>query len=175
MNFKEITTKRASCRAYEDKKVDRELIVEILKETINSPSACNSQPWKFFVCDSEKTNDLALALRMDDRPTNMWATQVPAFIVICESKATLMKSLKCDSQTYAQMDIGIATATMCYSATSKGLSSCIIGVFKEQEIKDLLNISDDLKVRLVISLGYGSKDGVREKARKDFDELVSFN
>ncbi len=173
MNFSELCLKRESTRSYIDKPVDRKIIEEILKDAINSPSACNSQPWKFVVCENGKT--LANYITREDLPINKWANQVPVYIVLCETKAKLMSILTCDSQHYAAFDAGSAATTICYSATEKGVSSCIIGCFDEQGIKDFLSIPEDVKVKMLIALGYSESTEPRAKMRKDFDTLVSFN
>lgn len=173
MNFTEISNARESARSYEDKIVSREDLEAIISETILAPSACNAQPWKFVVCDGETAKKIPNCLKTG-LPINQWTDEAPAFIVVCETKAKLMSMLELDSQFYAQMDVGIATATICYSATDKGLSTCIIGSFNQDALKELLNIPDDINIRLVISVGYASSD-LREKRRKNIDEIRSYN
>ncbi len=174
MNFNELSTKRASCRGYQEKQIDREIISEVLKDAIKSPSACNSQPWKFVVCDGEKAKEFSKFIKQEGSPINQWTSQVPCFIIVCETKAKLMSILTCDSQHYAQYDAGIAAATICYSATDKGLGSCIIGLFDSDGIKEYMGIPDDVKISMLITLGYPKNDSMLSKKRKDFDEMVSF-
>ena len=46
---------RVSIRKYEDKPVEKEKILQILKAGMQAPSACNQQPWEFYVVtDKEK-------------------------------------------------------------------------------------------------------------------------
>ena len=40
---------RVSIRKYEDKPVEKEKILQILKAGMQAPSACNQQPWEFYV------------------------------------------------------------------------------------------------------------------------------
>ena len=50
---------RISVRKYEDKMVEKEKILQILKAGMQAPSACNQQPWEFYVVtDREKIRDL---------------------------------------------------------------------------------------------------------------------
>ena len=42
---------RVSIRKYEDKPVEKEKILQILKAGMQAPSACNQQPWEFLCCD----------------------------------------------------------------------------------------------------------------------------
>ena len=42
---------RHSCRAFQDRPVDRAVIKRILEIAQRSPSWCNTQPWEVFVTD----------------------------------------------------------------------------------------------------------------------------
>ena len=51
---------RISVRKYEDKMVEKEKILQILKAGMQAPSACNQQPWEFYVVtDREKIRELS--------------------------------------------------------------------------------------------------------------------
>ena len=51
---------RISVGKYEDRPVETEKIMEILKAGMQAPSACNQQPWEFFVVtDKEKIQKLS--------------------------------------------------------------------------------------------------------------------
>ena len=53
---------RVSIRKYEDKPVEKEKIFQILKAGMQAPSACNQQPWEFYVVtDKEKILELSKA------------------------------------------------------------------------------------------------------------------
>ena len=46
---------RISVRKYEDRPVEKEKIMEILRAGMQAPSACYQQPWEFYVVtDTEK-------------------------------------------------------------------------------------------------------------------------
>ena len=175
MDFKELVNKRESCRSYNDKKVSRDDLIDIIEMARMAPSACNSQPWKLIVVYNEKAELVPKLLQEEDRQINRWSNEVTSFILVCETRATLMPGVKCDSQYYAQMDIGIITANLTLAATSKSISTCIIGCFHEKELKALFNIPNDVNIKLVIALGYANKDEIRNKVRKPFDEVASFN
>lgn len=51
MDFSELANKRQSDRKYQQKPVDRALLLQCLEAARVAPSACNSQPWKFVVVD----------------------------------------------------------------------------------------------------------------------------
>ena len=49
MELKDAIAKRYYVRSYLDKKVDKELVKEILEVSKRAPSGVNSQPWKIYV------------------------------------------------------------------------------------------------------------------------------
>lgn len=175
MSFIDLSKRRESCRTYADKPVADADIRRVLEAAMLSPSACNSQPWKFVVCQGELAKSMPGCILNPLLPFNKWVNQAQTFVVICETKAKLMGNLPISSQHYAQMDIGIATAALCFAASDLGLSTCILGSFNEKKVKDLLNIPKDIPVRLIITIGYAKDDAIREKKRKAYDEVVSVN
>jgi nitroreductase len=77
---------------------------------------------------------------------------------------------------YPKIDIGIAAAHFCLQAAEDGLGTCMLGWFSEKPIKKILNIPDDKKIGLIISIGYAQEDyPLREKIRKSFNDVVRYN
>ena len=46
---------RVSIRKYEDRAVEEEKILAILKAAMQAPSACDQQPWEFYVVTDKET------------------------------------------------------------------------------------------------------------------------
>ncbi|MFI3326068.1 MAG: nitroreductase family protein [Clostridia bacterium] len=175
MDFNNLVKKRESCRNFKEQDVDVNLVKEIVTNATNAPSACNSQPWKFVICAGETAKKMPDIIISPNLKINLWTTKVPAFVVVCETKAKLMSGLDCDSQKYAAFDLGSATTTLCLSAADKGLSTCIIGVFDDAKLKETLKIPTDTKIRCIVAIGYGISETPRDKFRKNIDEVISIN
>ena len=174
MNFTEIALARQSCRAYDETKaVEPEKLEAILKSARVAPSACNGQPYHFTVCRGEVAKDVAKAC--GGLGMNKFATQAPVCIVISEMpyvKSAAMGA-KVKNNDYRSIDIGIATAYLTAEATAQGLSTCILGWLDDQKIREICRLQ--YPVRLVITLGYAVEgEKLREKKRKDMNELVSY-
>lgn len=170
MSFFELINKREACRDFSDKKVDKELLVKCIEAARLAPSACNSQPWSFIVVNSEEKSPL-VAKCMQTTGINQFASNVSAFIVICEEEAQLIGRV---SQKYAHGDVGIATASICYAATELGLSTCIMGAIDYEMLIDVLNLPKDKDIRLVLAVGYANTDTLRDKVRKEIDEIMTY-
>jgi nitroreductase len=173
MNFTEIAQTRQSCRNYDaSKTVEEEKINAILQTARLSPSACNSQPYHFSVCRGETAKLVAKACQ--GMGMNKFASDAPVMIVISEEAycKTAALGAKVKGNDYRSIDIGIAAAYITAEATAQGLGSCILGWLNSEKIQQICNLSG--AVRLVITLGYAAQDDkLRDKKRKDIDELVS--
>ena len=54
--------KRVSIRKFEDRPVEQEKITTLLRAAMAAPSACNQQPWEYYVVtDKEKILALSTA------------------------------------------------------------------------------------------------------------------
>ena len=175
MNFMEIAQTRQSCRAYdENRPVEEEKLNAILEAARLAPSACNGQPYHFTVCRGEAAKEVALSTR-GMGGMNKFAVQAPVLIVISEKPYVKSAALgaKVKNNDYRSMDIGIATAYLTAEATAQGLSTCILGWFDDDKVRQICGL--DGATRLVITLGYAAEgDKLRKKVRKDLDELVSY-
>ena len=175
MNFTEIVLARQSCRSYDPCRiVEKEKIDAILAAARLSPSACNGQPYHFTVCRGDVAKEAALLTR-GMGGMNKFAVDAPVLIVISEKPYVKSAALgaKVKNNDYRSMDIGIAAAYLTAEAAAQGLGSCILGWFDDEKLRKLCHI--DQPIRLVITLGYpGEKDQLREKKRKDLEELVTW-
>lgn len=173
MNFTEIAMNRQSCRSYDAARpVEEEKLRAMLESAILAPSACNGQPYHFTVCRGETAKQVApLTMGMG---MNKFAADAPVLIVISEKPyvASAAAGAKMKDNDYRSIDIGITTAYLTAEATAQGLSTCILGWFDDQKIREVCGI--DGKIRLVITVGYAKEgDPLRGKKRKSFEDMVS--
>ena len=107
---------------------------------------------------------------------NAFASRCPAFIVVEQMASNL--SSRAGSlvkhQDFGSVDIGLATAHLCFEAADQGLSTCILGWFDEKAIQRLLKLQSGNRVRLVIAIGYAADDSLRKKQRKAFEDICTW-
>ena len=172
MNFTEIAQTRQSCRSYDaTRAVEQEKLDAILASARLAPSACNAQPYHITVCRGDAAKAAAKAVQ--GMGMNKFASDCPVMLVISEApyNATAALGAKVKDNDYRSIDIGIMTAYLTAEATAQGLSTCILGWLDDKELRKICGIEE--KVRLVVSLGYAKEDDkLRQKKRKDMDELV---
>lgn len=173
MNFTEIALSRQSCRSYDEtREVEQEKLTAILEAARLAPSACNSQPYHFTVCQGETAKAVAAATQ--GMGMNKFSSQAPVLIVISEADYNKSAALgaKVKGNDYRSIDIGIATAYLTAEATAQGLSTCILGWLDDEKIRKICDLKNP--VRLVITLGYAKDDPIRSKKRKELSQLVTY-
>lgn len=175
MEYNELIKTRQSCRNFEgEKRVSKEDITVILESASLAPSACNAQPYHFYVADkAEDANEIAKLTQ--SMGMNKFTSEVPVFVVVCEGayNKTALVGSKVKDQDYRSVDIGLAVSQMCLCATTLGLSTCILGWFDEKKVQQKLDTK--ARVRLIIALGYAKAgDKIREKSRKNMSDIVTY-
>lgn len=174
ISFAELAKKRQSDRKYKDQTVEREKIIQCLETARISPSANNSQPWKFVVVDNyelkEQIAEYTIGLGM-----NKFTHQCPVLIAVVLEKQNFMSTIgsMIKNKDYCLFDLGIAVNQFCLQAADLGLGTCIIGWFDEKKIKKILGVRNR-RIPLLISLGYPDSP-TREKIRKPLDKMSSWN
>ena len=162
-----MSLKRESCRNFNGKEVKEADILKIIEIARLAPSACNAQPWFFYiVTNQELKNKVAEQMQTFNQKAG-------AFIVIIEEKPCF--PVKCINtfklQDYTKIDLGIVASYICLAATKQEIASCMIGLFHEEKIKKILSIDLKRRIRLIISLGYCDSKKPRKKQRKDIEEI----
>ena len=167
MNVFEAIEKRRSIRSYESTPVPEEKLEKILEAARLAPSASNVQPRHFIVVTDKERRD-ALAAGMFAR----FLKQSPVVIVACGDEKK--------SPKWYPIDVAIAVENMVLAATGEGLGTCWIGSFNENKVRDALRIPENLRVVVLLAVGYPSgKEGLGSKVlrfvrkRKSLDEIVS--
>jgi len=169
---------RQSVRAYANTPVEKEKLMRCIEAARLAPSACNAQPWKFIIIDDpvlkNKVADLTSSKLLS---MNHFTKQAQVHVAIVREKANFTSNMGqvLKDKEYPLIDIGIAAAQFCLQATAEDLGTCIVGWFREKEIKRLLNIPRNKRLELIIMVGYPATDDIRQKVRKGINQILSFN
>lgn len=174
ISFAELAEVRQSDRKYKDQAVEREKLIQCLETARISPSANNSQPWKFVVVDDfdkkEQIAECSIGLGM-----NKFTHQCPVIVAVVVEKQDFMTRLggMIKNKDYSLFDVGIAVNQFCLQAADLGLGTCIMGWFDEKKVKKILGVRNR-RVPLLISVGYPDAP-TRKKVRKSLEEISSWN
>lgn len=166
MDVSKAIKKRRSVRSYQDKEILEDTLNDILNSVRLAPSASNSQDWKFIVVKDKETRKRLV------KAANNQSFVGEAPVIIAAVSLNPDRIMSCKVPAYA-VDLSIAVDHLTLAAAEKGLGTCWIGAFDQDEVKDILNVPNKYKVLTVIPLGFPS-DSSGTKDRKDLEEVVCY-
>lgn len=165
--FMSVATQRYSCRSFSDRKVERELLEELLQAARMAPSACNRQPWMFYVVNTpEKVAELKACYARE------WMENVGTFIVAVGNHNEGWH--RTDGKDHTNIDVAIAVEHICLAAAAAGLGTCWVCNFDVSKCTQLLGLGVGEEPIVIIPVGYPTKSAFPEKNRKNVDEIVKW-
>jgi coenzyme F420-0:L-glutamate ligase/coenzyme F420-1:gamma-L-glutamate ligase len=178
----DLIKKRRSVRKYSARKVESNILREVLEAAGWAPSAHNAQPWRFIVViDEIVKQNLAAAMAkawtadmtkdgvlMEVRE-NMTESSVerfthaPVLIVACLTMKDMIKYAdqprqKCEHDLAVQ-SLGAAMQNMLLVAHAKGLGACwfCAPIFCKETVRKVLKITENVEPQALIALGYAAE------------------
>jgi nitroreductase len=151
MDALEAIKQRRSIRQFTEQAIERELLEQILDAARWAPTAGNQQRWRFIVVTDPTVKEMV-------RKVSPGIFAMPAaFIVICAEAAP--DASDWDERTYLA-DCSIAAQNIMLAAHALGLGSCVALSYARSAVQEILDIPDQVKPELVITLGYPVEDPV---------------
>ncbi len=142
---------RRSIRKFQQKPVEREILVDLVDCARLAPYPANVQPLKFAIVNTkEKLDEIFDCTKWagylengtpttDERPT--------AYIVILgDASIKQGTDFKCET--------GIAGSHIVLGAVEYGLATCWLGAINRERIAEALSLPDNLLVQDIIALGF---------------------
>lgn len=147
---------RVSIRKFEDKVVEQEKITLMLRAAMAAPSACNQQPWEFYVVtDREKIEELS-----ESTPFTKPAKGAPVVFVPCYRADTKLLN-------YAEIDMSAAVQNLLLEADELGLGAVWMGIapmkMRMKKVQEILGIPENLEPFALVPCGYPAE----ERAQQD--------
>ena len=178
MNAKECIESRRSIRKFKADAVSADVLKEIVETARFAPSWKNTQIARYHVVTNQAlretiANDCVCSFAFNTKTL----LQAPAIVVL--SYVTKRCGYERDGSfstskedRWEMFDAGVATQTFCLAAHDKGVGTCIMGIFDEEKIAEVLNLPEDQKVGAVIAAGYADI-APDAPPRKDADALLT--
>lgn len=163
---------RRSVRAYTSEEISEDTIMQLLSAASWAPSGNNMQPWRFSVVKNNKE----LIKKISDLTIyHNWVETTPCLIAVFLDTKSLDDKVPNIYLKHAQ-SIGAAIQNMLLAAHELGLGACWIGEIlkNEDKVRELLDVSDDMQLMAVISVGYPGKINLKSKRRDISENIVSW-
>ena len=152
---------RVSIRKYQERPVENEKILQILKAGMQAPSACNQQPWEFYVVtDKEK-----IGLLSQTTPYAGCAAGAPVVII------PVYRTESLPAPSMIPIDMGLSLENIWLETDEIGLGGVWLGIApieeRMKEVEEIVGIPEDQRAFAIFPLGYPAE----ERAQQDrFDE-----
>jgi len=169
MDLMEAIKTRRSIRRFKEAPVPENLLKEVLSAARLAPSADNAQPWRIIVVmDEELKLKLAAAAH-----GQKFIAQAPLVLVVCGVPDEAFPTIGGYMSAHV-IDVAIAVDHATLAAHALGLGTCWIGTFKEDKVREILGIPEDVRVIAITPLGYPDESPERTP-RKNLEDLVAYD
>lgn len=142
---------RISTRKFQAKPVEPEKMERLLRAAMAAPSACNQQPWEFYVV----TTPALIEALSKATPYTVSAAGAPAVLVPAYRSQGVVPQ-------YFHIDLSAAVENILLEADSLGLGTCWMGIAPEADrmaaVKAMLNMREDLTPFCLIPVGYPAEE-----------------
>lgn len=149
--------RRRSVRWYQDKPVEMEKIQQAIDAATLAPSACNRQPYKFFVANEK---DRAVEIAKCAMGTAGWVQNIPCTIVVVGDLSAYPKER---DRHVIYIDGSLAAMQLMLAFEPLGLSTCPINwpdiEGREKMMQRKLGLKDNERPIMLISVGYADNQG----------------
>lgn len=162
MKFKNLIKKcRSYRRFYQDYKITKKILIELVDLARLSSSAANLQPLKYIISFKPAMNNLIFSCLKWAAYLKDWAgpkegERPSAYIVILGDRGV---------SKYLEYDCGICAQSILLGATDMGLGGCMLGSIERDLLRKNLNIPQQYEILLVIALGKPKEKVVIEKVK----------
>ena len=145
-NFLTLVSSRYSVRKFSDKPIAKETLDLILEAGRVAPTACNNQPQRILVIES----DVARAKVKD---CTAYHFDAPLTLLVCYDQSASWKR-KYDNEDGGPVDASIVTTQMMLQAFELGVGSTWVGSFDPQKVRKAFNLPKDYVPIALLPLGY---------------------
>ena len=153
MDILKAVKERRSIRDFQKRKIPDEIVDKLIEALIWAPSAGNLQSRKFYFITDEKIKKKIAAAALNQN----FIAEAPLVIVGCTDSRVSYKYGERGVHLYSIQDVALSIMGMMLVAHEKGLGSCWVGAFREDEVFKILNMPKNLRPVAIVPVGYPSK------------------
>jgi len=165
MTLLDTIRRRYSCRAYQERPIEKEKLDILFEAARLAPSAKNEQDWRFVVVTDKETKHQVA--ETTNKPSAF--KKAGAVVVACSNSDYVMTC----GQAIGPIDIAIALEHIALQATELGLATCWIGSFYTEKVRTILGIPDDIAIIELMTVGYPA-DSPKQPSREPIEKIVCY-
>lgn len=177
MDVKQAIEQRRSVRKYKNVPVEEEKLKILLEAARLAPTGSNTQSGRFIVTRSAEMREKVAEVSHRQK----WMTQAPLFIsCIADICVRIPEGSFSVDETSPQFelkqcirDVAIQAEHIVLQAEELGLSTCWIGWYNQEDIREVLEIPADKYVVCILVVGYADEKP-SPRMRKAIEEIVHY-
>ena len=172
MTFMDLASNRYSERYFDPRPVEWEKIEQILAAGRTSPTACNYQPQRIYVAQSEAALNKVRSIRVSH-------FNAPLMMLVCYDADTAWRNPGdrwYENYCSGEQDATIVAATMMYEAEELGVHSVWLRGFDSQQAAEVFGLPENHIPVMMFAMGYPSdqtKPSPWHFRRKPIEETVT--
>lgn len=140
---------RVSIRKYKEQEVEQEKVERMLRAAMAAPSACNQQPWEYYVV----TNKNKIEALSKTSPYTGCAKHAPLVFVACYRKEEGIIA-----PSYQEIDLSASVENLLLEADELGLGAVWMGIApgieRMEAVRKVLDLPERLNAFALIPCGY---------------------
>lgn len=162
---------RASVRSYKSEPVSDDTIKAMIEMGTQAPSSGNVQNWEFIIVKEDGLKgQLAEAAMGQD-----FVREAPVVLVVCANQDIITpKYGRRGTELYSIQNTALAVGNLMLAAYDKGLGTCWVGAFSENDVRRILAIPRNVRPVAIITIGY-PKEKQEKPKRRDVKGVMHFN
>ena len=164
MNAIECIESRRSIRKFKNQPIPVDVLYDIVETCRFAPSWKNTQIARYHVISNPTMKQrIANDCVMDFRFNTKTLVNAPAIVVVSyitercgyEKDGSFSTS---KGDRWEMFNAGIAAQTFCLTAHEHGIGTCIMGIFDEYKIAEVIGLPENQKVGAIIAAGYPDEE-----------------
>ncbi len=168
MNLDKAIKSRKSVREFKDKKPDWRDIIECVDAARYAPMSGNNFTLKFILIDDkDKIQKIA------DAAQQSFIAKTHYVVAVCSNPSRTINAFGKKGEIYFRQQAGSAIQNFLLKIEEKGLATCWVGNFVDEQIKKILNIPENVFIEAVLPVGYEFKK-TPSKNKIELDSILFF-
>ena len=168
MDFYEVIKTRRSVRSYKPDPIPEDVYGRILNAARIAPSGGNRQPTRLIIVKDNQRKESLIPLCNGQT----FIAQAPVVLVACGQEIQTNRGGYMGKLSML-VDVAIAVDHLTLAARAEGIGTCWIGSFKNDGLKQFLNVPDNYQVVALTPLGYPDGDLFQEITnRNSIEQLI---
>lgn len=169
MNLDKAIQSRKSVKKFKDKKPDWKDIIECIDAMRYAPMAGNNFTLKVVLVSD--TEDIG---RLSEASQQNFISQAKYVVVVCSNPSRPTNAYEKRAEAFCRQQAGAAIENFLLKIQEKGLATCWIGYFVENQIRNILKIPENIQVEALFPIGYEFGKSIRRK-KIDIDRILFFS